>query len=136
MAPEEVRVELGRCDIGMAEKLLYDAEICPSIEEVRCKRVAQRVGVDLASKACRHGSGPNRRPGRLPPKPHATARQEERLRLWGRPAGTARCLLMNLTPVTTVGLDRIQGWLADGDDALPPALAKEPHGSVIQVHRI
>jgi hypothetical protein len=37
VAPEEVGVELGRCDIGMTEEFLHHTKVCPAIEEVRCK---------------------------------------------------------------------------------------------------
>ena len=63
VAPEEVGVELGRCDIGMAEEFLHDTQVCPAIEEMRRKRVAQRMGMDLTPEACRDGSRANRRPG-------------------------------------------------------------------------
>jgi hypothetical protein len=50
----------------MAEEFLHHAKVCPAIEEVRRKRVAQRVGVDLASKICGNGGTANGRPSRLP----------------------------------------------------------------------
>ena len=33
VAPEEVGVELGRCDVGMAEEFLHHTEVGPAIEE-------------------------------------------------------------------------------------------------------
>src|SRR2546423_8023296 len=43
IVPVYVRVELRCGEVGVAEHLLYRAKICPALEQVRRKRVAQRV---------------------------------------------------------------------------------------------
>ena len=45
-AIRDVRVALGRAEVGVAEHLLDAAEVGAALEEVRRERVAQQVGVD------------------------------------------------------------------------------------------
>ena len=42
----DVRVELGRAEVGVAEHLLDAAQVGAALEQVRRERVAQQVGVD------------------------------------------------------------------------------------------
>ena len=41
----EVRVELRRGDVGVAQQLLHDAQVGTALQHVRCEAVAQRVRV-------------------------------------------------------------------------------------------
>ena len=77
VAPEQVRVELGCGDIGVPEQFLNHAKVGATIKEVRRKRVAQRMRVNLPAKASGTGGGPDRRPRRLTAKASATTRQQE-----------------------------------------------------------
>ena len=43
----DVGVDLGCCDVGVAQHFLDDAEVGSAYEQVRCEAVAQHVGVDL-----------------------------------------------------------------------------------------
>ena len=42
----DVRVELGRRQVGVAEHLLHRAQVGAALEQVRRERVAEEVGVD------------------------------------------------------------------------------------------
>jgi hypothetical protein len=53
---DEVSVVLSRGDVRVAEQFLHVADVGAGAEEVRCERVAQRVGRDAAFEA-RTGSG-------------------------------------------------------------------------------
>ena len=90
MAPQEVGVELGRGDVGMAEQLLHDTKIRSSVEQVGGKRVPKGVRMDLATEVRRHGSGPNGTPCRLPSQPCAAASEEQRLMIRHRASGATR----------------------------------------------
>ena len=63
----------------MSQQLLQGPDIRPALQQMRRKRVPQRVGVDLAPETCRHGRSSDGGPGRLPSQPHAAAGQEQRL---------------------------------------------------------
>jgi hypothetical protein len=41
--PGDVRVDLRGGNIGVAEKFLYDAQVRAPLQEVRCKRMPERV---------------------------------------------------------------------------------------------
>ena len=42
----DVRVELGRAQVGVAQHLLHAAQVGAALEQVRGERVAEQVGVD------------------------------------------------------------------------------------------
>jgi hypothetical protein len=78
VAPEQVRIELRCSDIGVPEQLLDHAKVSAAIEEVRRKRVTQRVRVNLPAETGGAGGSSDRRPRRLTAKASATTRQQER----------------------------------------------------------
>src|SRR5262245_60964672 len=65
-ARRDVRVDLGRGDVGMAEERLDDPEIGTAGEEMRREGVAERVGRDAAAEARRERTAPDELPDRLP----------------------------------------------------------------------
>lgn len=87
VAPKQVRVELRCGDISVPEQFLDHAKVGAAIKEVRRKRVAQRMRVNLPAKASGTGGGPDHRPRRLSAQASATTRQQQRRRLRG--CGTA-----------------------------------------------
>lgn len=78
VAPEQVRVELRCGDIGVPEQFLNHAKVGAAIKEVRRKRVAQCVWMNLPAKTDGTRSGPDRRPRRLTAKASTTTRQQQR----------------------------------------------------------
>ena len=42
----QVRIDLGRGEIRVAEHLLHGPKVCAPLEQVRRKRVAQKMGVE------------------------------------------------------------------------------------------
>ena len=87
VAPEQVRIELRCGDIGVPEQFLDHAKVGAAIKEVRRKRVAQRVRVNLPAKTSGTGGGSDRCPRRLTAKASATTRQQQRR--WLRGCGAA-----------------------------------------------
>ena len=83
VAPEQVRIELRCSNIGMPEQFLDHAKVGAAIEEVRCKRVTQRVRVNLPAETGGTGGGSDRRPRRLTAKASPTTRQQQRRWLRG-----------------------------------------------------
>ena len=61
----DVRVELGRAEVGVAEHLLHAAQVGAAFEQVRGERVPQQVRVDAlrleARRGRRGGAGSGRR---------------------------------------------------------------------------
>ena len=62
VAAEKMCVQLRRGNVRVSEKLLDDAKVGAPVEEVGREGVTQGVGMDFASKLCRAGRDPYRRP--------------------------------------------------------------------------
>src|SRR5690349_15856031 len=70
------RVDLGRRDRGVAEQLLHDAHVRPSVEQVGGERVPQRVGREVSVEAGPLGGCPQHGPRRLARQPPAPLVEE------------------------------------------------------------
>ena len=74
-----VRVELGRGEIGMSEHFLNRSQVCPSLEEVSRKRVAEEMRVDarrIEARLLGEGAEDEERAG---PRQRAAAGVQEEL---------------------------------------------------------
>ena len=87
----DVRVELGRAEVGVAEHLLDAAQVGAALEQVRRERVAEQVRVDASGLEARRVSASRRRirnaPERVSAPPCALRKSSGRWRRsrYGRP---------------------------------------------------
>ena len=110
----------------MPEQRLHDAEVGAAGEEMRRKRVAQRVRRDAAAEAGGERATAHELPHRLArERPPAGAEEDERARA---PAQQARPLLLD------VRRERRTRVASERYHALFPALAEDGHEARGQVH--
>ena len=126
-AVRDVRVALGRAEIGVAEHLLDAPEVGAALEQVRRERVAKEVGVD-----------PRRARARLL---RELSQDEERARARQRPAAGVQ---EELGPVAAVEVraaerevapDGLRRRAAERDETLLPALAERADDARVEVDR-
>src|SRR4051812_14570396 len=78
-----VRIALRRAEAGVAEQFLNDAEIGPALQQVRRKRMAQRVRTDSQPRAARRDVLPHETIDAPHGQPSAAIVHEQRI---ARPA--------------------------------------------------
>ena len=118
MAAEQMRVQLCRGDVGMAQQLLDHPQVRTTIQEMRGKRVSEGVRMYLASETCGVRSCADRRPRRLTAKSPTSVGKQERPRIRrGRPA-TCATQRMGGAPCGEIDAYGVDRRLSDRHDTL------------------
>src|SRR5262245_52576464 len=121
----DMRIDLSRRDVGMAEHGLEGAQIRPSLQEVACEGMTKNVGGEGLLDAGRAGmaadNGPEAHPRQL-----ASAEAQEELKLRFAPSQAG-------THFAEVPGHRGLRDPAQGHQALLPALAEGGHDAEVEV---
>ena len=111
----DVRVELGRAEVGVAEHLLDAAQVGAALEQVRRERVAEQVRVDALRVEAGGRGEPAQDQERARPRERAALRVQEQL---------GPVAAVEVRPAAgEVAPQRLGGLAAERDDALLAALA-------------
>src|SRR6058998_695714 len=115
----QVRVDLRRRDVDVAEHDLDRAEVGAALEQVARERVPEHVGRDAVAEAGSVRGLPHDRPQGLPREAPAAGVHEQ--------SATVACARIRRTDLPEVAPHPLHGFPADGDETLLPPLSVADH---------